>query len=312
MEDYQFNHCSGDIEYDDSKNTTTNIFVGPGSEVPELTALRSQLAAISKQVPAETARFKPLIESLVFLFKPAKIFMLKKAGITNTDLDMYIELIVIVSDNHNISFAELRPALDLALLHQKRVSYSLHGMGSVVEALKRGHIFYSLNCTAKTLVYDDEKKKLPLTSSTAMQSMKENVKSAFLAGFNKAFSFYQSAVHLQELNQSPIMVFFLHQSVEFTYRSIIRSLNGYDRQTHSIRMLKIYAQRCAPQLNAIFPDDSPAEKLIMDTLENCYLKPRYENEFSVSKGDIQALFSRARLLLACAKGIVEDAVVAVA
>ena len=309
MDDYQFNHCNGDIEYDDSTNTTTNIFVGPASEVPELTELKNQLAAVSKQVPAETAPFRPLIESLAFLFKPAKIFMLKKAGITNTDLDMYIELIVIVSDNHNISFSELRPALDLALLNQKRVSYSLHGMGSVMESLKKGHIFYSLHCTAKTLVYDDGKTKLPLTSATALQKMKEDVWTTFMTGFNKAFSFYQSAVHLQEFNQSPIMLFFLHQSVEFIYRSILRSLNGYDKQTHSIRRLKMYAQRCAPQLNAIFPDDSTEEKHIMDTLEGCYLKPRYEDGFSVSKEDIQALFSKARLLQACAKGIVEDAVV---
>jgi HEPN domain-containing protein len=108
------------------------------------------------------------------------------------------------------------------------------------------------------------------------------------------------------------MLFFLHQTVELIYRSILRSLNGYDVQTHSIRRLKIHVQRCAPQLNAIFPDDTTAEKHTLDTLEGCYIKPRYENEFSISKNDLQSLFSKVRLLQACAKGIVEDAVMSVA
>jgi HEPN domain-containing protein len=180
-----------------------------------------------------------------------------------------------------------------------------------MEALGKGHIFYSLNCTAKTLIYDDKKTTLPLTSSAALQKMKEDVKATFMSGFNKAFSFYQSAVYIQEFNQSPIMLFFLHQSTEFIYRSILRSLGGYDKQTHSIRRLKIHAQHCAPQLNAILPDNSTVERRIMDLLEDGHIKPRYENGYSVDNNDISSLFSKVRHLQACAKGIVEDAIVSV-
>jgi len=96
---YKSSHCQGDIEYDQSTKTT-NIFVTAASDTPEIIELKNQLTVISKEVYADAHPLKPLIEQIVFFFNPVKVFMLKMTGVTGTDVEMYIELVVIIPNDN--------------------------------------------------------------------------------------------------------------------------------------------------------------------------------------------------------------------
>jgi len=310
MSERQFYQCSN-LDYKPtvdkrSLTKTTNIYFTPASDTPELTHLKAQLAEISKNVPATSNPLKPLIEQIALLFNPAKVYKREIISTTNTAIDSYTQLIIIVSDTGQC-FSEIRPALDIAMLQHIRVCYSLHSLGSVTDCLKKGHIFLSLHCTEKNLVFDDGKTKLPPISTEDMDKLKATVMATFMTGFNKAYSFYQFALQAKEENQLSFSLFFLHQTIEFVYRAILQNLNGYDKPTHSIRMLKNHVKRCTPQLMDIFPDDTMEEKRIMDILEGSYTKTRYENGYTVTETNLQLVFTRARQLLVRAKGALEDA-----
>lgn len=88
----------------------------------------------------------------------------------------------------------------------------------------------------------------------------------------------------------------LHQTAELTYRGILQSLNGYDKKTHEIRVLRKYARRCAPQLCSIFSDDSEGEKRILDILEGADSNSRYVDDYDIPEGDLNVLFEKIILL----------------
>jgi len=290
------------IEY----NTT--VFVHPGSEMQEMKEWKENLIAILQQVPYEANALKPLIQLIVTVLAPHKIFMLKSGGAAAITADTYIDLLIIMPDNKDVPPTELEPVFDIASLKHQRVCCSLHIADRVKECIERGNIFYSLNCVDKNLVYDDKKYPLPATTDQAVRNMKLQAEVAFTLCFKKAVSFYQSAVFLYENNPEPVVAFYLHQAIELTYRAILRSLNGYYKRTHVIRSLKDLARRCAPQLNAILPDNTGPEKRLLDVLENAYLNARYDNQYNIEDNDLLQLFERTKQVLHIAQEMKEQAI----
>lgn len=55
---------------------------------------------------------------------------------------------------------------------------------------------------------------------------------------------------------NPLVLFLLRQSIQFAFRAILISLNGYDKRTDELRILKRYVRSCIPALDAIFRDDT--------------------------------------------------------
>jgi len=298
----QVNGQNNKIEY----NTT--VFVHPGSNMQEMNQWKENLIAILQQVPSEADALKPLIQLIVTAMAPHKIFMLKNGGNTNTCPEMYIDLLIIMADNNNVPFAELEPVLEIACLRHQRVCCSLHSACRVKESIQKGHIFYSMNCISENLVYDDKGLILPSTTPEALGNMKSQIKEKFTPGFEKAVSFYKSALHLHQNNSSPIVAFYLHQATEFTYRAILQSLNGFYKKTHVIRSLKTLARRCAPQLNAILPDNTRKESHLLDALETGYLNARYDNQYNADDNDLLILFERVKRVQEVAQDMVEQAI----
>jgi HEPN domain-containing protein len=234
--------------------------------------------------------------------------MLKSGGTAAITAETYIDLLIIMSDSKDVPLTELEPVFNIASLKYQRVCCSLHSADRVKECIERGNIFYSLNCIDKNLVYDDKRFPLPTTTAQALRNMKLQAEVAFTLCFKKAVSFYQSAVFLHENNPEPVIAFYLHQAVELTYRAILRCLNGYYKKTHVIRSLKDLARRCAPQLNAIFPDNTGQEKHLLDILENAYLNARYDNQYNIDDKHLILLFERAKQVLDIAQEMKEQAI----
>jgi len=300
-------HISGrdnQIEY----NANTTVFVHPSSNMQEMNRWKENIIAILQQVPSEADALKPLIQFIVAILDPYKIYILKNGGNTSTSPDTYIDLLIIVPDNENILSTELAPVFEIACLKHPRVCCSLHSADKVQAAMARGNIFYTMNCIDKNLVYDDERLSLPVTTNRALRNLKLQAEVAFTLSFKKALFFYQSAVFIQENHSEPIVAFYLHQSIELTYRSILRSLNGYYKKTHVIRSLKDLACRCAPQLNAVLPDNTKHEKHLLDVLENAYLNSRYDNQYTIDDDDLRILFERTKRVLDTAQEMIEQTI----
>ncbi|WP_298737639.1 HEPN domain-containing protein [uncultured Chitinophaga sp.] len=285
---------------------TTNVFINADADTAEVRDWKEKLISIAEQIPAQADTLKPLIQFLVASISPAKIYMLQHKDTATTAIGGFIDLLIVISGKNNVPFTEMEPVLEMVYLKDQRVACSLHSEGNVIEGLRNGHIFYSLNCIPENLVYDDKVAMYPSTTPEAMQELKQRLREQFMLNFKKAIDFNESATYLHENNPSHIIGFLLHQAVELTYRSVLQSLNGYDKKTHEIRSLKKHIRRCAPQLNSIFPDDTDEEKRLLDILENAYLKARYDSQYNIPECDLSKLFDKVMRLQETAKKIVEE------
>ena len=280
-----------------------NVFLSEGADEVELQGWKEKLASVLKHLPSEEDKLKPLLQFLVMTIHPAKIYKLQHAAI-NPATGQYIDLLIIVSGKNDRPFAELEPILEIPYIKQQTICCSLHSEGNLLEALKVGHIFYSLHCKPENLLYDDGERTYPVTPPEVLAGIKQKVRTGFRQYIQKALDFSETAGYLIDTRPSDITLFLLHQAVELTYRGILNHLNGYDKKTHEIRALKKYVRRCAPQLCAIFPDNTKEESRLLDLLENAYLKARYEQEFTSSKEDLSNLFDKVTTLQEAAVHIV--------
>jgi len=129
------------------------------------------------------------------------------------------------------------------------------------------------------------------------------------AGFSRnmeaADRFLSCAEHTRgERSQHKLAGFFVHQAVETVYRSLIKALDGYDKKCHQIRALQKDVRICAPQFQAVFSDRNKEERRLLDLLEDCYLRGRYDETFTISGEDLDALITKAGSLRESAERIV--------
>lgn len=298
--------ATGDVIDNHTNTYNTHIFIYPDQDMVEIKNWKERLLSILEQVPGEMDRIKPLIQLIVSAVKPAKIYKMKHQD-TGTGINKdFIDLLIVISPKNNTPFTELQPILDMTYLNDWQVSCSLHSEGNVIDGLRNGHIFYSLQCTAENLVYDDKAAAYPVTPPDILREMKAQAYLRFEQNFIKALDFHEGAVYLQENQASLITGFMLHQAAELTFRGVLQGLNGYDKKTHEIRVLKKHIRRCAPQVCNIFSDDSEEEKRILDVLESAYSHARYENDFKIPEEDLAVLFKKVSSLQETAKRVVDE------
>lgn len=146
------------------------------------------------------------------------------------------------------------------------------------------------------IVYNNSNTEYQVPTLLAINEMKQKIKEGFLHDIQKAVDFREAAELLKENKSSSIVPFFLHQAVELTYRSILKHLEGYDKKTHSLKALRKYIRRSAPQLCSIFSESNDDEKQINKLLEDAYINARYENDFNIENEILSNIFDKATCL----------------
>ncbi len=288
-------------------NYHINVFVSPDNETTALMSWKEKLHSMLEQVPDKADRIKPLIQLIVAATAPTKIFMMQHPDFDTAKKDNYIDLLIVIPPKNRTPFSELQPILDMAYVSDWRVSCSLHDEGTIIDGLRNGHVFYSLHCIPDNLVYDDKLTVYPITSPEILKEIKTQAQLKFEQSFSKALNFLDVAIFLQQNHAPPITAFMLHQAAELTFRGILQSLNGYDKKTHEIRVLRKMTRRCAPQLTDIFSEDSAKEKRLLALLDSAYAQSRYENDFTIPEEDLAALFKKITLLQEAARAVVVEA-----
>lgn len=231
--------------------------------------------------------------------------MLDHRNIVSQPTPAYIDLLLVIPTKNNIPFIELEPIIEIPYLKESRIVCSLHNEGVVMQALENGHIFYSLNFTSENLIYDDKAISYATTSMEAIQEMKQRAKAVFLQHFERAEDFYLCAEFLYQKRPAKIIAFLLHQAIEFSYRGILVSLNGYDKRTHEINSLKKHSRRCVPQLSTIFSSNAEEEKRLTELLNNAYLASRYDTNYAVNESELSIVFEKVKILQEVCKELVD-------
>lgn len=295
---YYINGSVGRIEHH------TNIFLSGDAGAGETLEWKERLDTVLQHLPSRAERLKPLVQLIVATLSPSKIFMLEQKGCGTEH--HYTELLIMIPDNGTASFGEMDALLEIAVRKDRHVVCSLHNQGSVIQALRKGHLFYTLHCRPENIIYDDERTSYPVATTEVLETLRHSCREKFFRLFEKPRHFYETALVPRQRQDTGITAFLLHQAAELAYRAVLQSLTGQDKKTHEIRMLKKHARRCAPQMSAVFPEDTGEDKRFLHWLDRAYLASRYEEQYPVTNNDLALLFEKVKLLHQAAREAVES------
>jgi HEPN domain-containing protein len=293
------NSQKGNVEFH------TNIFLLEDESFRDIKDWKGRLSAIIEQIPGKADTLTPIIQFLVMTVAPTKIYLMNHKSIVSQPTPAYLDLLLVIPGSNHTTFQELEPILEIPYIKDSRVVCSLHNEGVVAQALGNGHIFYAMNFTRENLIYEDKANNYPDIPADVIQEIKQRARAQFFEHFERSVDFYASAEALHQRKPARIIAFLLHQAVEFCYRGVLISLNGYEKRTHEIHVLKKHTRRCAPQLSTIFSSDEQEEKRLTELLNSAYLSSRYESNYEINENDLNIIFDKVKALQDVCKELVE-------
>lgn len=294
-------NISGSGGYRDQR--TENIIFLTGNDLPE-SPWQEKLNRILYSLSGKLDRYrlKPLVQLLVAALNPEKIYMVDHQPF-GSDTTHAIDLLIVLTCNKPIP--ELEPLMDIGGLNDERVRCSLHNEQRLLHAMEHEHVYYTLHCRPENLVYDNGRKAYPVFSAEQRAALKTRIARNFSRHLEGADRFLHCAEHTRaDGQQSGLVGFFLHQSVETLYRSLIKALDGYDKRCHYIRTLQKAVRICAPQLQSVFSDHNKEEQHLMNILVDSYLRGRYDDGFTIQDDELDILIKKAHTIRNAAERVV--------
>lgn len=284
------------VDHNSKMDITYNIFLSTDHSSKEVTNWKERLEDIIKNMPERDDTFKPLVQFLVTTIRPAKIYKVEYSPSLKSEEAPFTDLLLVIPASDHRNFKELETFLEVPYLPNHTIRLKLYKEELILNRLENGHIFFSRHCVAENLLYDDGKRLYPTTSPQKRLSLNKQAVADFKASFKKGIEFLKSAKYW--INNPPadglpgILLFFIHQVAELSYRSIIQFQNGSCPKTHEIRSLRTEVSRFAPHLAAIFKEDNKEDTRLIDLLESGYLESRYSLEFTITNGDLSKIFDK--------------------
>ena len=232
---------------------------------------------------------------LVSTLQPERIYRIIHEPVAQqqsvTDL-----LIVLPDTMQEKPFSEYETLIEAGCSLGTQLSFSLHHASRVNNAVKEGHLFYSLVCTEENLMYWSQEKEWPVTSEERIKELSQNAMQQFQHNFSKAETFLQYAMHGIEQQNNSLTAFFLQQATELCCRAILIALTGHDKKTHSIMVLKKTCRRCTAVVDHAFPCSTEEDKRLLKILDDAYIAAIYEDGFSLSASDMELLLRKVQQL----------------
>ncbi|RYG22300.1 MAG: HEPN domain-containing protein [Chitinophagaceae bacterium] len=252
---------------------------------------------LAQQKTPNNFYLSPLIQFLAEVIPSSYIF--RNNGATNRT-----DLIIVMDQYHYKPFDEIHTLLDFALLGHERLNCTVYTYGTIYELLSKGHLFFSNLCTPKNCVYQSNPYfNLPLLHQEKRNELVEKSKLVFNQNMQKAITFFKGACEFANENESTISAFMLQQACELTYRSLLLSLRGKQVKCHDLIVLRKHLRHFAPTIIGILDKDEEKEIALLATIQEAYIKSRYDQTYRISLNELKTSISAADQLIQSAQKI---------
>lgn len=162
--------------------------------------------------------------------------------------------------------------------------------------LSEGHFFYVDIVNEGILLYDTGEFTLATPRELNFCEIKEKALSYYDRNYNIASQFLEGAKIMSSKTWYCLAIFLLHQSTEYFLKTIPLVYILYRYKDHDpdelIKKNKLHTK----EVVTVFPRNTPEEKRLFKLLQRAYVEARYNDEFVVTKEDIDALVPKIELL----------------
>ena len=241
--------------------------------------------------PSISAELKPVVELLIRVVQPEKLFLWRNQKGVEASVNDEIELLFILQDGLQQRFADLQPQLDFMTSRQTNLHCSLCVNGTFVEAFKNCDLLFLTHCIPNNLVYDATQKPMPQVAAVDLVERRAKCEVAFKWAIELAHSFFVQAGQSEAIRLSALL---LHQCAEHSYRAIITAFRGREKKTHDLILLNKEMERMAPVMCSVFTADDVEGVRLLSLLSDAYCHSRYSEGFAISEIDLVLLREKCR------------------
>ncbi len=181
-----------------------------------------------------------------------------------------------------------------------RPEFINESIGDFNRMLEKGQYFYTEIKAQGVMLYDSKDYKLARRRKLDFTEIGEIAQRYFIKKFAYANGFLEIAKDNFENKESPIKyqmtAFLLHQAAENFLHAIPLVFELYGYKDHKLSALLSACKRHTLEPYMAFPMDTAEDKRLFDLLQDAYVQARYNDEFVVTKSDIDALIPKIELL----------------
>ena len=146
------------------------------------------------------------------------------------------------------------------------------------------------------MLYNSEEYQLATPCDLDYPKIKKMAQEYLNNKFSRANSFLFDVPNTLKRKDYKQASFYLHQATENFLKSIPLVYVLYGYKEHDLEFL---IEKCKPytlELAKVFPRDTPEEERLFKLLQRAYVEARYNDDFVVTKEDIDALTPKVELL----------------
>lgn len=165
-------------------------------------------------------------------------------------------------------------------------------------------------CATKALLAADLLKK-----REQARNRKTVAQNDFMYWFDKAMT-YKEYAHIAQLKgDMSEAAFFLHQSVEHFYNTVLLVFSRYKPRSHHLGKLSLLAASMAPSLVTVFSQRETADEVVfnglqsrsmLELLNSAYVNARYSQSFTITQAQLSWLFARVVQLQSVVDGLCHE------
>lgn len=192
-----------------------------------------------------------------------------------------------VLENYQKAFADRRHASP---------QFIVEDINALNRTLDKGLYFYTDAVKEGIMLYDNGKFQLVAPRNLSFKEVKAVAEEEFNKCFPFANGFMKCARMALEDNIYELGAFQLHQACERYYYSIGLVFVNYRPKTHRLKDLESKCKRFSRNLVCVFPCHTNFEKHCYDLLCRSYIESRYNNDYIVTKEELEYMLQRVELL----------------
>lgn len=162
--------------------------------------------------------------------------------------------------------------------------------------LELGQYFYSEITQQGVMLYDSGEYTLSECRELNYAEIAKIAQKYYNKKFTDANDFLLGAKFYADSEKFNPCSFLLHQATENYLRTIPLVYILYGYKDHDLELLMSYCKRYTLELAKVFPRNTDEEERLFKLLQRAYVEARYNDEFVVTRTDIDALIPKIELL----------------
>lgn len=281
--------------------TTNHIFLSPASNELEYENWIRQVGSLL-QIGNQFANLKPILDLLIALTEPERMFLLNHEAVTDYDIKASTEIVLVINGEKKLSSDKtVRTISKLACFQNNNVLLSVHSSKKIDGYLIDGHPYYSSHLKEKHLVFSGIMYRLLQTPQEKLTEIKTISKNVFEKGIFIAQRNLEMAIECEKKDRLNLSALMLHQTIEQLYNAILWSFEHYPPY-FSHNLFRLQKQVCLymPQLFGI------VERFSLKSLNSAYQSQAMVH-FDISEiENISQLCNDVQTLLNIAKVVFES------